>query len=319
MAAGPTITSRSALRPRGRTQTGSSGVIAARAGLRSQASSDALRSAKMTTSRSRSVEPIPSANLATWSCGARATRSSAWSRNMTTRPPRAATSRSTAVAIVVPPSMIEAASIFGSAFSSSSATRPIGSAPGSITGSRIVPGCNRRRGSTAARTSDDLPLPDGPTTRTERAAGWASRSRTCARSASRPKSTAASDSVSRRKPGYGLWSGSQENWSPGAWPVWARPATSRSTRAAGSSIGPIAWRSRRSGWLATFRLDTWTTNLPRATAYASSVWHQADASELGLARKTTMSARSTAANSSDSHRAPGGMPCSGSLSRNTAP
>ncbi|GAA3115767.1 hypothetical protein GCM10020254_73070 [Streptomyces goshikiensis] len=74
------------------------------------------------------------------------------------------------------------------------------------------PACQRERravraGSSPARTREDLPDPEGPTTVTNRRAlagtGGCSRATSSAVSRSRPKNTAASASPNASRPGYG--------------------------------------------------------------------------------------------------------------------
>ncbi len=315
--AGPRITSRSPARSRGRTHVGSAGVSAARSGSRSQASRDALRRTTTSASRSRSTAASRRASACASAEAPWETTSSAWSSRRTTRPPRAARRRSTARAMPCSSASTWAASIPGSKAAIARATRRSGSLPGSTTGRTIVPSRRARRGSTPALTRDDLPLPDGPTTRSGCGRGRASRSSTWAISRSRPKSTAAWSSVNRDRPGYGDRPGSHVNGSPGGNPSRVSDDTSWSTSAARSAIGPTTWRSARIGWGLTAAVMTWTASLPSATAIASSVWHQRDSSEVGVARKTTMSDRSRLAYSSWAQPAPPGIPASGSLSRKT--
>ena len=67
-----------------------------------------------------------------------------------------------------------------------------------------------------ARSSDDLPLPEGPISRTIVFSPYltdrSTRSTTARTSAARPKNTPASDSWSGDSPGYGGRSGLQRNW-----------------------------------------------------------------------------------------------------------
>ena len=237
----------------------------------------------------------------------------------TTRPSSVVAARRSIASANAAGSLIRSSALLlGSARSSSRATDRRASSPGSTTGRTVFRGRRLSSGTTPARISDDFPLPEGPTTRTGAGFGRSRRSMTSSMSSSRPNRTAAYFSVSRSRPGYGETLGSQLALSRGPSPTRPRSATSLSTSSSTSRIGPIDWVAARTGWTGSFRVLIWTTCLRRAIATASSVWHQRDSSDAGVARKTTIRKRSRLRNSSSAHLVPAGIPSSRSLSRKTS-
>ena len=153
------------------------------------------------------------------------------------------------------------------------------------------------RGSTPASSSDDLPLPDGPTTPTHRPAprtrAGCRRSRTWAVSSVRPKKTAASSAAKADRPGYGDWVRSQAKASAGSRPMPRRPSTSRATMSPSPNSTSCNAPTRSSRGPPSTR--TGKTGLPVDRARTISAKHQRDATEAAEERKTTASQRRSAA------------------------
>lgn len=203
---------------------------------------------------------------------------------------------------------------------SSRASSVTGSVPGMIGCSVHHSGSLARIGSNPARTSEDLPHPDGPTTSSAafplRTGGERSSSASSLLSCSRPKNTRCCSTANGKSPGKGDRSSGQP--APPAASSRRNSATISDLAATGSRVRSMCCSASRAGSVAPGSVRSGNSRLPRLRATSTSAAHHRDCMKAVLTMHMTTSAHRNRSCSRARHCSPAAIPFRRSRSRKTS-